>query len=213
VHSVRTFVAPLTAPLTAFVGALIGAYMAWAWFADKRVIAVVCAAALVGVGIVCLGLGAAALPNRPVLAVRLMNSSLLAYVGLIAVAAASAIVVSVALVAQTDASEETKKLLSAVATAVTTFLGAVFVAGDKSDAALGEAVRAQFYAAYDRASPNQVPHNAKYLDASGKRLFPPDTDGVNALFGEGWHDLTGWGSPTRLKRAKAIQAYMKEEGL
>lgn len=205
----RVFLAPLLTPVVALLGSLAGAALAWAWFAGLELVAAGVSLVALAVGLTLLEAGSMLLPDRPVWSVRLMNQSLLAYVVLLAVAAAVSIVVTVALVADTNASEETKKLLSAVTTAITTVLGAVVIAGDKPDAALGEAVQAKFYAKYGRDDEKRTPAGRLWFDTATRRHFPVGSDGIEALYGEGWHDITGWGASARLARAKAIQEYMK----
>jgi hypothetical protein len=201
------FLAPLRTPVIALLGSLAGAFLTWLWFDEHELSAIVSVVVVLIVGLARLKVGAALLPGRPVGAVRYMNQTLIAYVVMLAVAAAAAIVVTVALIAQTDAGEETKKLLSAVTTVLTTFLGAFVIAGDKSDSVLGEAIKKEFYEAYGRDDKGQA-QGGRWFDSRNKRLFPIDSDGVNALYGEGWHDIAGWDSKARMECAKAIAQYM-----
>lgn len=205
-----TFLEPLRAPVTALVASLAAALLAWAWFNDHRGPAVAGAVILVLAGWTCLSVGDLLLPGHPVAAVRVMNWTALAYVAILAVAGAAAIVVTVALAVGDDASDQVKEMWSAVTAAVTTFLGAIVVASDKSDSAVGDAVKARFYAHYGRDDDDHTPVGSRYVDDTeqGRRLFPADSDGVNALYGEGWGNILGWDSDARLDRAKAIAKYM-----
>ncbi|HZX04299.1 hypothetical protein [Kribbella sp.] len=179
----------LGAPLRALFVAVLGAWWAWLWFTGDGQWAV-----LVALGALVLGLlidyaGRKMPQSTPYLAINLMEWWIIVPMVLAAVAAATAIVLTVDLVAPDTASPETKQTVAALATAVTAFLASGFVdwAADGSDSRVSERIRDHFYERY----------RSSFKDGSLADLY---------VYSANYAGADGWGRAARRIRAKGIKA-------
>ena len=190
------------APLRALLVALLGALLAWLWFQGERLAPALVAATLVLAAIVSQVVGARSLPAHPVRARWLLEAFVLAQVVLATVAAAVVIVVAVGLAAPTGATEETKELLSAVATGITTFVTAMLVGDDDADAALGERIMSSFQSHYERDQ-NEREVGIYYLKA--------ESQAERWVFSDSYGGVTGWGWRARGKRVSELAKRLKTD--
>ncbi len=179
----------LGAPVRALLVAILGAWWAWQWFNGDGVWAI-----LVSLGALLLGLlidwaGRRAPAARPHLAINLMEWWIIVPMVLAAIAAATAIVVTVELVAPDTASPETKETIGALATAITAFLASGFVdwAADGSDSRVSDRIRDHFYDRYLTV----------FQDGSVADLY---------IYSANYAGADGWGRAARRVRADGIKA-------
>lgn len=203
-----SFLGPLRGPALALITALAAAALAWSWFNGSTTPAIVIALSVLLIGSSSQAYGASRLPADPEAAVRWLNAWTLVVLAATAASAAVVIVVTVALASPDQASNETKELLSAVTTAVTTFLAGIALSHDKADETVGARIQKLFYAHYGRA-PGEELQGRKYVVRGDKCLMPAGSDGENAVFSEGWHELQGWGRDARRDRASILAEYLR----
>lgn len=194
----------LTAPLRALAVGLAGVGLAWLWFNDQPLLAVLVAAATVLAGLVLDWIGRSLLPQKPVLAVRFMEWWLLTPAGIAALASAVVVFVTVGLTVPegADVGREAKQLISTLSTGLTAFVTAGFIswAGDDKDSRLGEHIKAVLQDTYIREGGR----------ASGRRThpFPADSPGERWVYSNEYRGIEGWGRTARIKRAEGIAAAM-----
>jgi len=193
----------LTAPLRALVVALSGVALAWSWFKEQFVAAVLIALALAAAGAVVDWIGRSLLPARPAAAVRFLEWWILTPAAVAAVASAVVVIVTVALTIpeepKVDAS--TKQLIGTLSTGLTAFVTAAFIswAGDDKDSRLAEHIKSAFQAKYTREG------TAK----PGAHPFAAESSGERWVFSDEYKGIDGWGRDARLKRAAGIAAALK----
>jgi hypothetical protein len=186
--------------LRALLISLGGAALAWAWFAGEwpiRIFLLVLAALIAIGGLGMQHLGDKALPDHPERAVRLLGWRLITVAVLASVAAAAVIVVTVMLAAD-KATGQTKELLAALTTAITSFLTTMFSIDEKADERIGDFIRGRFEAHYDRdpGDPAKRKSNVRY--------FAPESPGERWVYSAACEDVSGWGKEARRKRAKGV---------
>jgi hypothetical protein len=199
--ALRTLIklSPLFAPIRALAVALAGVALAALWFDGQWQVALLIAALACLVGLAFDWLAKAVLPSRPVIAVYLMEWWILTPAMIAAVAAAAVIVVTVLLTVPDSESTETKKLIGALATGVTSFLSAAFVSwfGDAKDSTLADHIRDAFRAKYKRrelGTPSKP----------GVKYFEPGSPGERWVYSVEFRGVEGWGQSDRVIRARGI---------
>lgn len=189
---------PLFAPIRALAVALGGVALAALWFDGQWQLALLIAAVACVVGLAFDVLGKALLPNNPVIAVYLMEWWILTPAMIAAVAAAAVMVVTVLLTVPDSESTETKKLIGALATGVTSFLSAAFISwfGDAKDSTLADHIRDAFRAKYKRGPATPSEPNVRY--------FKADSPGERWVYSVEFRGVEGWGQSDRVNRARGI---------
>lgn len=179
--------------------ALGGVGMAAWWFDGHEERSFFVLAALVVLGYAVELLGQTLLPRRPVAAVLLMEWWALVPMALAAAAAAAVIVVAVetTLPEEPKPSTQTKELVGALATALSTFLTSGFVSavGDRDKSAVGDRVKTRLRR-----------HFAPDSSATGPSTKPvPAGHPIEQLlYSDNFLGLSGWDRETRLARAREI---------
>jgi hypothetical protein len=189
---------PLFAPIRALAVGPGGVALAALWFDGQWQLALLIAVVACLVGLAFDGLAKALLPNNPVIAVYLMEWWILTPAMIAAVAAAAVIVVTVLLTVPDSESTETKKLIGALATGVTSFLSAAFVSwfGDAKDSTLADHIRDAFRAKYKRGPGTPSEPGVKY--------FKADSPGERWVYSVEFRGVEGWGQSDRVNRARGI---------
>jgi hypothetical protein len=189
----------LAVPFRAFVVAGVGVFLASLWFNSRFTLAIFLAFGIIGLGLVLYLVGKAQLPGKPVWGLRLMEFFVLAPSMLAAVAAGAVIVIAVNLAAPKEASDQTKELLSAVATAITAFLTSSFVdwTGDKDDSSVADRIKEVFHAKFKRFDPSQT-------SETGVKYFKAGSTGERWVYSNAFKGIEGWGGTARKKRAEGI---------
>src|SRR6266566_10031977 len=182
-------------PIRALAVALIGVLFASWWFQGLGVVVVVLSVGLVAGALALDGLGRAALPRYPTLAIILMEGWLLAPIILASIAAGVVVLVAVVLTVPDTASTETKKLTSGLATGITAFITSTFIswAGDDKDSTLGDHIRSAFQAKFKRSDPKMPP-------TQGVHYFKADSPGERWVFSDEYGGVVGWSLSARWKR-------------
>jgi hypothetical protein len=184
----------LGTPVRALLVAMLGAWWAWLWFSgDRWWVALIAAVALLA-GLIVDWIGRSAPPNKPHRAVYLMEWWIVVPMVLAALAAATAIVVTVELVAPDNATSEAKETIAALATAITAFLASGFVdwAADGSDSRASDRIRDRFYTTYQTT----------FRAGSVADLF---------VYSANHGGADGWGRAARRIRANGIKDRWEED--
>jgi hypothetical protein len=115
-------------------------------------------------------------------------------------AGAVVVVVTVALTVPEGTDGDTKEVVGALGTAITSFLTASFIswASDEKDSRLGDHIRDVFQAHYKRASSG--------APEPGVHYFVADSPGHRWAWGLDYGGISGWGRSARMKRAQGIAA-------
>jgi hypothetical protein len=198
----RAIFSPLRIPLQALGIALAGVGLAWLWFNDLWWVGLLSVAGAGLIGWASDKIGAAQLPERPVSAVYSLQGWLLIPLALAAIAAAAVVIVTVELTLPDDTPTDTKELVGAVSTGITTFLTAVFIswASDDQNSTLAEHIMDAFHGRYtDPRTPKP-----------GAHVFRNDSRGLLSVFEPEYLGVEGWGWPARLTRARAIAKELKD---
>lgn len=191
--------AQLATPFRGLLVALAAAYLAYLWYHNHRVWAVVLTVLACLVGWVLNAIGKGLLPDRPVAALRFLEGWILTPAAVAAAAGALVVIVTVALTVPDGTATSTKETIAALSTGLTAFLTSGFISwtSDSNDSPLSSHIRDAFYASYKRA------------DGSTERgvdYFAPESRGEQLVYSDEVAGVEGWGRPARLKRAQGIAA-------
>jgi hypothetical protein len=191
---------PLRVPLLALGIGLGGVGLAWLWFNDKEIEASVAVLVAFGLGFLLDLAGKGRLPDHPVSALWLLEGYALVPIAIATAAAAAVVIVTVELTLPDTTPTETKELVGAASTGVTTFLTAGFIsaAGDENDSTLADHIKDAFQGKYSRPGGPQ-----------GTHAFRPESPGEFWVFAEHYRGVSGWGQPARLKRAKGVATELR----
>lgn len=178
---------PLWVPFRALLFAFGGALTAARWLESDYTPVVIILFILLPMSVGLFHLGRQLLPKRPRLGLALMECWLFAPLGLTLVASAFAVMVGVWLVAPESAAAEQKAVLSAIATAITTFLGTAVVAWseDQNQSRASSRIRGAFQTKF-------------------KGRFPPGSPNARWVFSDHYGSVQGWGLEARWQRASAV---------
>jgi hypothetical protein len=190
----------LLVPLRALVVALAGAGIAWIWYEEPRWVGSIDQgwfafippiAVAVFLGFIPSWLGGRLLPEHPVWAVRLLPTRVFFPIGIAALAAGIAIIITVELTLPEGTATDTKETVGALATGVTAFLTSAFIdwTSDGTDTRVADYVHAKFQAAYTG-------------------YFRPGTVGERLVFSE-YDPVSGWSGPARRERATKLADAIK----
>jgi len=164
----------LTAPLRALAVGLAGVGLAWLSYNGQPLLALLVAGGTAAAGVLIDQLGRAVLPNRPVLATRLMEWWTLTPAAIAALGSAIVVFVTVALTVPDDSSvgREAKELISTLSTGLTAFVTAAFIswAGDDKDSRLADHMKGVFQETYVREKEGTAV-------TRGKKGFPAGSPG------------------------------------
>lgn len=191
----------LSTPLRALAVGLAGVGLAWLWFSDAVVLALVLALTTAVAGTALDRIGRALLPNRPNLAVRFLEWWALTPAAIAALASAIVVVVTLALTVPEDVQIDpgTKQLIATLSTGLTAFIAASFIswASDEKDSKLADHVREIFQEKYKRKSDVEPP-------LPGIHYFPAESAGERWVYSDEFKGIEGWGRAARLKRAAGV---------
>jgi len=189
-------------PLRGMLVALAGAALAYLWYDEKQVLAVVLAIIVCFIGVIADQAGKALLPARPVGALWLLEGWVLTPAALAAIAAAVVVLVTVALTVPDDTPATTKETIGALSTGITAFVTAAFVswAGDADNSTVADHVKTAFRAHYNRAGA---------LPQAGVHYFTAASVGEQWVYSDEYGGVEGWGYTARHSRAYGIANELK----
>jgi hypothetical protein len=185
-------------PLRALAVALLGVGLAWLWIHELAWVAVVSGLAGMALGLGLDALGRLVfLRKYPRLGLLFMEGWVLTPGVAAAAAAGVTVLVAVAFALPDDTPTETKELVGALSTGLTTFLAAAFISwvGDEKDSRVADHVRNAFRSKYD-CHQEGVPPNP------GVRYFKAESTGELLVYSD--QTVEGWGLEGRWKRAAGI---------
>jgi hypothetical protein len=184
-------------PARALLVATGGVFIALMWFAGSYLLAVGIVVAGAGLGWSAAFLGDRLLPDRPVVALELLEFSVLAPGTIGAMGAAIVTVVGVEL--SMNEPPELKAAAGALGTGITSFITVMFVswAGDKNDSNLAAFIQRVFRSHYGRAVPG-AKRSARI------RYFGAESDGERWVYSDEFKGVMGWGRAARRKRAQGL---------
>lgn len=179
----------LSTPLRALAIGLAGVGLAWLWFSDAVVLALVLALTTAVAGTVLDRIGRALLPARPTLAVRLIEWWALTPAAIAALASAIVVVVTLALTVPEDVQIDpgTKQLIATLSTGLTAFIAASFIswASDERDSKLADHVREVFQAKYKRLDYGEAE------PLPGVHYFPAESAGERWVYSTEFKGIEG----------------------
>lgn len=199
---------PLRVPVLALVVGLGGVGLAWLWFNELEVFAVLSVVGLAAVGVIADQIGRRLLPANPVASVWWLQWWILIPIALAVAGSAAVVVLTVELTLPEDVTPkpttETKELVGAISTGITAFITAAFIAWteDDKDSSLADHVRGAFWDKYTR------PEKAK----SGQHAFAAGSPGELWVYSEAYGGAEGWGRAARRKRAAGVAEELRTKG-
>lgn len=190
----------LTTPLRGALVALAGVLLAWLFLKDTNgvLIGVAAAVGISLVGILVEWVGVKLLPKQPRVALTLLEWWILTPAVAAAVAAAVVTIVTVKATLPDGTSTETKELIAALATGLTSFVTASFVdwASDSDDSSLADRIKGHFQKVFEGRWENSdrgslLVHSDPFADPT------PETQG-------GVGTISGWGYAARRQRSRGL---------
>lgn len=195
---ISELVSELATPLRGLLVALAGVLLAYLWYDQQRVWAIVIGVAACLAGLIFDGIGKSLLPNRPVTALWFLEGWVLTPAAFAAIAGAVVVLVTVALTVPDTAATSTKETIGALSTGVTAFITASFIswAGNDKDSKVADHIQAAFQAKYGRPGDPR----------KGLHYFLPESAGEEWVYSDEYGAIAGWGRKARRRRAQAIAA-------
>ena len=189
----------LATPARALLVALAGVLLAWLWFEGNVGLAIVLAIGFIVIAAVLTLLGDRILARWPKTGVRLLEAWILLPTLAAAIGSAVVIAVAVELTLPDGTPTETKELISALSTGITSFITAVSVswASDDDDSRLADFIRDRFYAHFKR-QPGTAANTSQVV------YFTAGSPCERWVYAEETGGIAGWSRPSRLKRAAEI---------
>lgn len=178
----------LATPARALVVALAGVGLAWLWFSGRELYVVASIVVLFASAALLAKLGDCLVSRFPKLGVRLLELWILLPLLAGAVGSAAVTVLTVEFATPESAPADTKEVVAALVTGVTSFITGSFVswASDENDSKLADLVRDRF--------------RTRFRDGYFKR----GSDGERWIYSDEFKGVTGWGRPDRLVRARGV---------
>ena len=144
----------LATPVRALAVSLAGVLLSWLWFQQRAQVAVMGALVLLVVALLLTVAGDLLLPHSPTAGVRLLEGWILLPTLAAAIGAAIVIVVTVELTLPDTTPTDTKELVGALSTGITSFITAVVLswASDEDDSRLSVYIRSRFFAHFKQGA-------------------------------------------------------------